>query len=239
MSIPKIVHYCWFGGGMPDEYKNYIHHWKEMLPEYEFLEWNEMNSDLKSNKFVHNAYQNRKYAFVSDYVRCKVLYEYGGIYLDTDVEVFKSFDDLLDYHFVCGYIWNCLIGTAVILSEKQSPIIKSILEVYEKKEIMDYVPNNHIFTDYFLRQGWFKLDGKRKEHDRVLILPKEAFEIPPVFGHGYCEHHIANSWKEKKKNNSLKENLKKIVPHGLWRQLGAYKALKQNNHYYGIYKNNQ
>lgn len=163
MAIPKIVHYCWFGGGrIPNEHYVYIQHWKQVLPDYEFKKWDETNCDLKCNQFVWNAYQLKKWAFVSDYFRLKALYDYGGIYLDTDVELFKSFNELLNRKFFCGYIWNCLIGTAVIGAEKNSFIISSILEQYEKKEEIKMVPNNHQFTDWFLTKSWFSLDGKKE-----------------------------------------------------------------------------
>lgn len=76
----------------------------------------------------------------------------GGVYLDTDVEVYKPFDSLLEDNFFCGYIWNCLIGTAVIGTEKGSKIIKDILDQYDAKGNFELVPNNHIFTEYFLKQ---------------------------------------------------------------------------------------
>lgn len=236
MAIPKIIHYCWFGGReMPVEYMNYINHWKEILPDYEFKRWDESSCDLNSNKFVQLAYQKKKWAFVSDYFRLKALYEYGGIYLDTDVELYKNFDELLKYKFFCGYIWNCLIGTAVLGAEKGSFVIQNIMKTYEVTDELKMVPNNHQFTEFFLSQSWFKLNGEKIEHDGILILPKEAFEVPPFFGHGYAEHHVANSWHDKvEKSSKLKRIIKKLVPHSFWRQVGAYKALKKND-YYKVY----
>ena len=129
MSIPKVIHYCWFGGGeIPEEYYTYIQGWKKILPDYEFKKWDESNCELNCNRFVQAAYEKRKWAYVSDYFRLKALYEYGGIYLDTDVEVYKKFDDLLEYSFFCGYIWDCLIGTAVIGAERHSVLVEKIMQ---------------------------------------------------------------------------------------------------------------
>ena len=96
MVIPKIIHYCWFGGKpLPEEAKKCIDSWKKYLPDYEIKEWNESNFDINSIAYTAEAYEARKYAFVSDYARYKILYEHGGIYFDTDVEVIAPMDDLL------------------------------------------------------------------------------------------------------------------------------------------------
>ena len=93
--IPKIIHCCWFGGKpMSDEVLNYIDSWKKYNPEYEIKIWNENNYDYTKNCYMKEAYESKKYAFVTDYVRLQVLYEYGGIYMDTDVEVVKNLDQI-------------------------------------------------------------------------------------------------------------------------------------------------
>ena len=86
--IPKIIHYCWFGGKpLPDEVKKYMETWKKYCPYYEITEWNESNFDVNQNQYCREAYEAGKWAFVSDYARLKILYDYGGIYMDTDMEV--------------------------------------------------------------------------------------------------------------------------------------------------------
>ena len=103
-TIPKIIHYCWFGEKeMPKVEKNYIEGWKKICPDYKIMCWNETNVNLQENLYVSQAYKSKKYAFVSDYFRIKALYEYGGIYLDTDVELLKSFDDLLFLNGFTGF----------------------------------------------------------------------------------------------------------------------------------------
>ena len=103
-KIPKIIHYCWFGGKeKPEQVKKCIGSWKKYLSNYQFMEWNEQNFDVNQFQYTKDAYAAKKYAFVSDVARVKALLEYGGIYFDTDVEVFKSFDDILDAKCLLGF----------------------------------------------------------------------------------------------------------------------------------------
>ena len=94
--IPKIIHYCWFGGNpLPESAKKCIASWRKFLPDYEIKEWNESNFDVNSIKYTREAYRLKKYAFVSDYARMWILYNYGGLYFDTDVELIKPIDDIV------------------------------------------------------------------------------------------------------------------------------------------------
>jgi len=95
--IPKVIHYCWFGGKpLPESADRYIESWKKHFPDYEIVQWNESNFDVESTAYTKEAYQAGKYAFVSDYARFWVLYNYGGVYFDTDVEVIAPMDDILE-----------------------------------------------------------------------------------------------------------------------------------------------
>lgn len=94
--IPKIIHYCWFGGNpLPDDAQKCIASWRKFLPEYEIKEWNESNFDVGCCSYVKEAYEAKKYAFVSDYARFYVLYREGGLYFDTDVEVIRNMDHII------------------------------------------------------------------------------------------------------------------------------------------------
>ncbi len=134
--IPKIIHYCWFGGNpLPELAKKCIKSWEKYFPDYEIKEWNESNFDFNSCNYVKEAYEARKWAFVSDYARFKILYEYGGIYFDTDVEVVNSMEDILKKGAFIGreriantYPVNAGLGLAAV---PQMPIIKEIVDHYE------------------------------------------------------------------------------------------------------------
>ena len=110
--IPKIIHYCWFGPSHTEEQtlklKSVIEQWQKVCPDYQIIEWNETNFDFSENKFASEAYFAKKWAFVADYARLKVLEEYGGIYLDTDIELLKNFDSLLNYPAFIGFENNCI-----------------------------------------------------------------------------------------------------------------------------------
>ena len=136
-EIPRIIHYCWFGGKeKPEIVKRCIKSWKDILVDYEIKEWNESNFDINSNLFVKQAYEAGKFAFVSDFVRVNALYNYGGIYLDTDVEVFKSFDDLLDNDSFWGFEEKNYIATSTIGCKKGNKLIKEFLSKYDDKKFI-------------------------------------------------------------------------------------------------------
>ncbi len=108
--IPKIIHYCWFGDALPDEALKCIDSWKKYCPDYEIVKWDESNFDVNCCKYVKEAYENKKWAFVSDYARFKILYDNGGVYFDTDVKLIKPIDDILDRGPFMG-LENDLLGT--------------------------------------------------------------------------------------------------------------------------------
>ena len=114
-KIPKIIHYCWFGGKeKPKQVKKCIESWKKHLSDYQIIEWSEKNFDVNQFQYTKDAYAAKKYAFVSDVARVKALLEYGGIYFDTDVEVFKSFDDILDTKCLLGFEEGNYIATSMM-----------------------------------------------------------------------------------------------------------------------------
>ena len=138
--IPKKIHYCWFGGNpLNDLGKKCLASWKKYFPDYEMIEWNESNFDINCCQYVKEAYEAKKWAFVSDYARFKILYEQGGVYFDTDVEVIKSFDDILKE----GNFMGCENETSAVnpgLGLAVAPglgVIKEILEDYEKASFLN------------------------------------------------------------------------------------------------------
>ena len=136
--IPKIIHYCWFGRGeMPELAQKCIASWHQYMPDWEYKLWNEDNFDVKCTPYTYEAYSVGKYAFVSDYVRLWALEREGGIYLDTDVEVFKPLDDLLDYHAFVGFEGSkhLPVGTCVMASEAHGEWVKEQLDAYRVRHL--------------------------------------------------------------------------------------------------------
>lgn len=149
--IPKTIHYIWLGGKPKSKLTEVcINTWKRNLPDYSIIEWNESNLDLAKlcdkNKFLKRCVELRLWAFVSDYLRLWILENQGGIYLDTDVEVLKPFDALLDQHVFMGYEANNYVGTAVIGAEKGNTLITRLLKFYEDDIWnVDFINNPIIF----------------------------------------------------------------------------------------------
>lgn len=122
-KIPKIIHYCWFGGKpIPEELRACMDSWKK-LKGYKVIRWDETNCSFNENEFVRRTYAEKKLGFIGDYYRLKAVYEYGGIYLDTDVMINRSFDGLLSHTAFLNFIFDCSVGSAVIGAEKGNPLI--------------------------------------------------------------------------------------------------------------------
>ena len=160
--IPKYIHFCWFGKGEKSELSlKCIASWKKYLPEHTIIEWNEDNCDIEEIPYVRQAYHNKKYAFVSDYFRLKALYEYGGIYFDTDYELLKPLDRILlsKGTLITGLesINNAL--TAIIIAEPHNSIIKELMDTYLKRQFvnvegqMDLTPINEGFSKVLKKYG--------------------------------------------------------------------------------------
>ncbi len=229
MAIPKIIHYCWFGSSAkPKRLLRCMDSWEKCIG-YRIKEWNETNCDFNENEFVRKAHERGNWAFVSDYFRLKALYEEGGIYLDTDVEIKKPLDDLLDSDMFLGFIYDSIIGTAVLGCKKGHPFLNFLIEVYTEIEfqVLDnnlfyqgflskrlpeevFVNNNGLLTramqEYFPE---FRIHGRYQEFQNIRIYPKETFEIGPVIGKGYSIHHCEGSWK--KDANSWRKKMKRGI----------------------------
>lgn len=206
--IPKIIHYCWFGGNdLPQEIINYIETWKRIMPNYEIIKWTEDNFDVMKHHYTKEAYEAKKYAFVSDYCRLFVLKEYGGIYLDTDVEILKSLDSLLKHNVFMGFEGNRLVGTSIIGSIKNSKFINEFLDLYENRRFnlsdnkYDVTPNVIIITDYLNSKNVITNEGVNYYEDKLIIYPSDFFS-PKNFdtkkiiltNNTYSIHHYSQSW---------------------------------------------
>ncbi len=207
-EIPKILHYCWFGGNaIPQRECECIENWRLNLPNYELTLWNEENFDIESHPFTREAYAAKKYAFVSDFVRAKVLYEHGGLYLDSDVEVLKNFDSLFDgYDLVCGFETRRQIGTAAIACKAGNKVIKEFYNFYlghNFKTSLGYniIANVAILTSLLEKRG-LQLGGERQILDGgILVLNRELFYPKKisedefmVTNESVAIHKCSNSW---------------------------------------------
>lgn len=218
MSIPKIIHYCWFGPkDIPENEQSYIQRWKELLPDYQFILWNEDNFDITVNQYVREAYENKKYAFVADYVRIKALVEMGGIYMDTDVELLKTFDSYLEDKSFMGFENRTMVGTGIIGSEPQNPILSEMMCYYESHNfidengLMDTTTNVKILNKILLDKG---LTPQNKEqvicdihiYERHFFCPKKLSETEfAATNETITIHHFDASWlsdREKKRGTN-------------------------------------
>ena len=160
--IPKIIHYCWFGGKpLTPLAEKCIASWRRLMPDYEIKRWDESNYNFQKNKFMANAYKQKKWGFVTDYARLDIIYSHGGIYFDTDVEVLKSFDEFLKYPAFCGFeseyfvAWGLGFG-----AEKGNKILKELMLKYESADFKindDILKQTSPYTQ--MQAGKWQKDG--------------------------------------------------------------------------------
>ena len=194
MSIPKIIHYCWFGRGEKSELINKcIESWHKFCPDYLFIEWNEDNFDVNFCPYAAKAYQEKRWGFLSDVARLQIIYQNGGVYLDTDVELLRSIDDLLDNEAWFAYGTSTEINTGSGFGAvKGNLFIKKLLDQYlsfscEKSFEVCTVVDTRVFNREF--PGFAADHDVRQEFDGILI-------INDIWR--YVIHHYTNSWMTKR-----------------------------------------
>ena len=205
--IPKIIHYCWFGGKpKPELAVKCIKSWKKYCPEYEIIEWNEDNFDLSYNDYVREAYANKKWAFITDVVRLKALFDMGGIYMDTDVEVIKNLDSLLGFEAVSGFESEERIPTGLIAAEKGNLMIWELLHDYDGAHFirsdgsLNLETNVTRITNTCLKYGLIP-NNSQQTVNSITFLPKD-FLCPKdldtkeitITKNTLCIHHFDGSW---------------------------------------------
>ena len=223
--IPKIIHYCWFGNKkIPKDFQKYIEGWKKLCPDYEIKEWNEQNFPFQKSLYCRQVYKAQKWAFVTDYARFRILYEYGGIYLDTDVELIKPLDSLLEECEKTGIqgfmgIERPETGDVapglICAAEPKNPLIKELLMGYKGRHFIDEngqqdlttvveytneILARHINTTYKQTRGLV---------NNYIDIPDCSFRIYPsdyfnpmdmntgeikITENTYSIHHYASSW---------------------------------------------
>lgn len=225
IQIPKTIHYCWFGGkDIPIQYKKWMKSWKYFCPDYEIIEWNEKNYDVHKVQYISQAYEKGQWAFVSDYARIDVVNEYGGVYLDVDVELKKSLDKMLMNYAFCGFETNKYVNYGLGFgSQRSNVILKEIKEYYENSQFV-YSDGSFnqtscplVQTKIMKRHG-IKCNGEFQIVDGMAVYPSRvlcgmspySFRIENDFTYTYAVHHFSGSWVEDKNGkNKLISTMKK------------------------------
>ncbi|WP_299252427.1 glycosyltransferase family 32 protein [uncultured Aquimarina sp.] len=218
--IPKIIHFCWLSGDeYPDLIKKCVQTWQEKLPDYEFVLWDTKKFPIDDNDWVRQAFKTKKYAFAADYIRLYAVHKYGGIYLDTDIEVLKSFDSLLHLPYFFGSEGGGIIEAGVFGSEKNSDWIADCLIHYENRSfikddgsydtltlpriMMENIQKNHTIIE--LENPKIENLSFSNSSNELYMFPKDFF-CAKNHGTGIIEktertfsiHHFAMSWLPKK-----------------------------------------
>ena len=221
--IPKIIHYCWFGRGeMPQLAKDCIASWHKYMPDWEYKLWNEDNFDVASIPYTKEAYEAKKYAFVTDYVRLWALKNEGGVYMDTDVEILKPLDDLLQLSAFTGYEGSKRMPpvTGIMASVANGKWVKEQLDSYIGSHFihgdgsLDLTTNTQRISK-IMRENGFHQDGKYHVYEDLHVFPATYFCPQQTSGeyliseNTYCDHHFMGSWSEGRK--SWKTGLRAVV----------------------------
>ena len=212
MKIPKVLHYCWFGGGkIPERLQGYIDGWKRLLPDYDIIEWNEKNYDYTANDYMHSAYKKKRWGFVSDYARLDIVYSQGGIYLDTDVELVRRPDELLFNDAYIGFERLSTVNTgAGFGAVKEFHILKELMDFYDGREFVDESDPNKmilcpIYETEILKKHGLKLDGNFQIVDDMSVYPVEYFNAKSLYSNNLkitdrtvSIHHCTWTWAGEK-----------------------------------------
>lgn len=207
--IPKKIHYCWFGGNpLPEDVQKYIETWKKFCPDYEIKEWNEQNFDIHRNQYVEEAYQQKKWAFVSDVARIYALYTEGGIYMDTDVEVVRNLDPLLNVRGFLGFEGTQWIATNLVGFEAGHELLKMFLDSYDYRSFvredgtLDQTTNVEELTKLLVEHYQLVLNGEKQNlAEEITVYPTDYFS-PYDYIQGklnrtertYTIHWFSQSW---------------------------------------------
>ena len=209
--IPKTIHYCWFGNNpMSDKNRECIESWKKYCPDYRIIEWTEDNYDITKNQYMKQAYEHRKWAFVSDYARIDILYQYGGVYFDTDVELIQNIDDLLYQEGFMGFEGTEVVNAGLGVGAIQGlSIIKEILSCYDNLNFvnmdgtMNMVACPVIHTEYLKKRG-LVLNGEYQRVGDLTIYPEKVLTGKNfwtrrirLLPYTRAIHHYEGSWLER------------------------------------------
>ena len=253
--IPKLIHAVWFGEKpIPADQLKYIESWKKKLPDYQIKIWRDKDLEGLGNnvEFVKFCKEKKKYGFIADWYRLYLVHEYGGIYLDTDVKVYKSFNDILTSRFFLSFIVDSSLQIAVFGAEKGNSVVSDMLSFLERDfaESKTLRVSNEWVTKYFLDNfPDFKLNGLEQHLEAGIdIYPKTYFDTyPSIFDFsgkgGYSVHFCAGSWLKKENGEPVNTKqkitrfIKKVTPPFIIHQRNYLSHVEQvkNYPYYNVY----
>lgn len=224
-KIPKVIHYCWFGGKpLPEEYKKYMESWRKYCPDYEIQRWDENNYDITKNKYMYDAYQNKLWALVSDYARLDIIYKYGGIYLDTDVELIKNLDDLLYQEAFAGFENKQYVAFGLGFgAQKNFQVLKKMLDYYENIELfnedgaLNIITCPMVQTEVLCREG-LTCNGEYQRVAGMTIYPEKMLSGKSnttrrvrLAPYTRAIHHYSASWQSEKEHLANVEEPKRFM----------------------------
>jgi len=224
--IPKTIHYCWLSNDpVPQELQKYMTTWKEKLPDYEFILWDLKRFNLQSSEWVQQAFEAHKYAFAADFIRLYAVYNYGGIYMDMDIEVIKNFDELLDSPYILAYEKENGIEAGIFGAEKHHPLIKQCLDYYQNRKFintqgqMSITPLPEIMYNLLSINHRFQKRTSLQmgtEPQTIYLFPNEYFTAKSYTTgkitctrNTYTIHHFAGSWVSK--TEKIKKNIYQFI----------------------------
>ena len=251
--IPHIIHLCWVGkGNYPELAIKCIKSWRKYLPDYDIKVWNEETFDINSNEYTKEAYKQKKWAFISDYVRLYALDHYGGVYMDTDLEVIKDFSSLLDSHdFVSSVLEGGLVTAGFISSTPHHPYISALKKKYDngyfknEEGKIEFVMNPLLFTKIAQEMYGFKIGNNQFEYGNSFVIYPMEYFMPyrkSLFGidkysekkyfitnNTYAIHHDMGSWSnESKLSWYMRAIARQIIPKSIYLKLKINKYRKMN-----------
>lgn len=234
--IPKVIHYCWFGGSqLTDEAKECIASWKKVCPDYQIKRWDESNYNINKNEYTKTAYKNKQWAFLTDYVRLDVLFNEGGVYLDTDVKLVKSLNPLISNGAFMAFEQRGRINTGIgFACESGNNIVQENKNYYESKSLKNDGTLNtelcvEVTTKILIKHGLNYLKNEKQELDGITIYPSDYFS-PKKMGtnkisitnNTYGIHLFSSSWY---KGARIKKRIQyRLIP---VKEFIKYKILKR------------
>lgn len=233
--IPKVIHYCWFGNGdIPEKDRKCIESWRRICPDYKIVRWDENNYDIKKNAYMFEAYQAKKWGFVPDFARLDIIYQHGGIYLDTDVELLKRPDEMLNNEAYFGFEEGAFInpgsGFGAIKGHKG---IKALMDIYEGRHFLqpngkyDTTPSPVLHRDKLVEMGAI-MNDKKQIVNGITLYPTDYFS-PYRYYTGLLEttdntvsiHRYNMSWVDEtsKKWTKREQRLSRVMHHTYARKI--------------------